>query len=80
MTSNQAQNDSRRTILVVEDDDALRDTVAYNLKGEGYAVLTAADGVAALDIGAAAAGFAGAARSDAAAARRAGRLPPAPRA
>src|ERR1700694_5783205 len=50
MTSTQAQNEVRRTILVVEDDDALRDTVAYNLKGEGYAVLTAADGVAALDI------------------------------
>jgi two-component system alkaline phosphatase synthesis response regulator PhoP len=50
MTSNQAQNDARRTILVVEDDDALRDTVAYNLKGEGYAVLTAADGVAALEV------------------------------
>jgi DNA-binding response OmpR family regulator len=50
MTANQAQNEAQRTILVVEDDDALRDTVAYNLKGEGYAVLTAADGVAALDI------------------------------
>jgi DNA-binding response OmpR family regulator len=50
MTANQAQNEAQRTILVVEDDDALRDTIAYNLKGEGYAVLTAADGVAALDI------------------------------
>jgi DNA-binding response OmpR family regulator len=50
MTANQPQTDLKRTILVVEDDDALRDTVAYNLRGEGYAVLTAADGVAALDI------------------------------
>ncbi|HEV2238677.1 MAG TPA: response regulator transcription factor [Ktedonobacterales bacterium] len=38
-----------RTILVVEDDAALRDTIAYNLRGEGFAVLKAADGVAALD-------------------------------
>ena len=39
-----------RTILVVEDDAALRDTIAYNLRGEGYAVLTAADGISALEI------------------------------
>ena len=39
-----------RTILVVEDDSALRDTIAYNLRGEGYAVLTAADGISALEI------------------------------
>jgi two-component system, OmpR family, alkaline phosphatase synthesis response regulator PhoP len=38
-----------RTILVVEDDAALRDTIAYNLRGEGFAVLKAADGVAALE-------------------------------
>lgn len=50
MTSNQVLVDAPRTILVVEDDDALRDTVAYNLRGEGYAVLTAADGVTALDV------------------------------
>ncbi len=39
-----------RTILVVEDDSALRDTIAYNLRGEGYVVLTAADGITALEI------------------------------
>ncbi len=38
-----------QTILVVEDDNALRDTIAYNLRGEGYLVLTAADGIAALE-------------------------------
>jgi DNA-binding response OmpR family regulator len=38
-----------RTILVVDDDAALRDTLAYNLRSEGYRVLTAADGVAALE-------------------------------
>jgi two-component system, OmpR family, alkaline phosphatase synthesis response regulator PhoP len=42
--------DTPRTILVVEDDAALRDTIAYNLRGEGYTVLTAGDGVAALDL------------------------------
>jgi DNA-binding response OmpR family regulator len=39
-----------RTILVVEDDAVLRETIAYNLRGEGYAVLTAADGVVALEL------------------------------
>jgi DNA-binding response OmpR family regulator len=39
-----------RTILIVEDDSALRDTIAYNLRGEGYVVLTAADGITALEI------------------------------
>lgn len=39
-----------RTILVVEDDVALRDTIAYNLRGEGFHVLTSADGVAALEV------------------------------
>jgi two-component system alkaline phosphatase synthesis response regulator PhoP len=34
----------------VEDDSALRDTIAYNLRGEGYVVLTAADGITALEI------------------------------
>ncbi len=37
------------TILVVEDDDVLRDTIAYNLRREDFLVLTAADGVLALD-------------------------------
>jgi two-component system alkaline phosphatase synthesis response regulator PhoP len=40
----------QRTILVVEDDSTLRDTLAYNLRSEGYDVVTAEDGVAALDI------------------------------
>jgi two-component system alkaline phosphatase synthesis response regulator PhoP len=42
--------DEQRTILVVEDDAPLRDTLAYNLRAEGYQVLTASDGVTALDI------------------------------
>lgn len=41
---------SQLTILVVEDHEALRETIAYNLRGEDYFVLTASDGVQALDI------------------------------
>lgn len=40
----------QRTILVVEDDADLRDLITYNLRSEDYHVLTAADGVTALDI------------------------------
>src|SRR5512146_2638132 len=36
-------------ILVVEDELSLRETLAYNLKKEGYAVETAGDGRAALE-------------------------------
>jgi two-component system alkaline phosphatase synthesis response regulator PhoP len=42
--------DEQRTILVVEDDAPLRDTLAYNLRAEGYQVLTASDGVTALEL------------------------------
>ncbi|MEM8860594.1 MAG: response regulator transcription factor [Chloroflexota bacterium] len=38
------------TILVVEDDDTLRETIEYNLEAQGYDVVVAADGRAALDI------------------------------
>jgi DNA-binding response OmpR family regulator len=41
---------SQRTLLVVEDDAALRDTIAYNLRREGYLVLMASDGVTALEV------------------------------
>ncbi len=36
-------------ILLVEDDPTLRETVAYNLRGQGYEVLLAADGHRALE-------------------------------
>lgn len=39
----------QRTILVVEDEPILRDTIVYNLRAEGYDVLTAGDGATALD-------------------------------
>ncbi|HEX6817859.1 MAG TPA: response regulator, partial [Ktedonobacterales bacterium] len=39
-----------RAILVVEDDATLRETLVYNLRAEGYTVLTASDGVQAIDI------------------------------
>lgn len=38
-----------KSILVVEDDESLRETITYNLRSEGYTVLTAADGVVALE-------------------------------
>ena len=38
------------TILLVEDDQTLRETLAYNLTREDYRVLEAGDGVAALDL------------------------------
>jgi len=38
-----------KSILIVEDDQVLRQTLAYNLQKEGYVVYTAADGVAALE-------------------------------
>ncbi len=37
------------TILVVEDEPALQETLAYNLKKEGYTVKTAGDGRVALE-------------------------------
>ena len=41
---------AERTLLVVEDDAALRDTMMYTLRREGYRVLVASDGVAALEV------------------------------
>ncbi len=38
------------TILLVDDDAMLRETLALNLRSSGYDVLTAADGMAALEI------------------------------
>ena len=37
------------TLLLVDDDAMLRETLALNLRGAGYAVVTAADGMAALE-------------------------------
>ena len=39
---------TRPTVLVVDDEQTLRDTLDYNLRREGYRVLTAADGPAAV--------------------------------
>jgi DNA-binding response OmpR family regulator len=38
------------TVLVVDDEKTLRETVAYELEQEGFRVVTAADGRAALDV------------------------------
>jgi CheY-like chemotaxis protein len=40
----------RATVLIVEDDDDARDSVAEVLRDEGFEVLTAADGVIALEL------------------------------
>ena len=37
-------------ILIVEDEPSLRESIAYHLKGEGYTVETAADGIRAVGI------------------------------
>ncbi len=37
-------------VLVVEDEPALQETLEYNLQRQGYAVVKAADGLAALDV------------------------------
>lgn len=37
-------------LLIVEDDQTLRDTLAYNLQSEGYAVFATGDGVNALNL------------------------------
>ena len=37
-------------VLVVEDDDNLLETIKYNLRKDGYAVVTAIDGELALEI------------------------------
>ena len=41
------------TVLVVEDEPALRDTLAYNLKKNGFTVETVGDGRAGLESAAA---------------------------
>jgi len=50
------QENRKRThkpqLLVVEDDRTLLDTLEYNLAAEGYGVLTATDGLAALEVAA----------------------------
>lgn len=44
------ENQSQKSILIVEDDETLQQTLAYNLEREGYAVSMAADGQTALKV------------------------------
>lgn len=48
--SSSGPGEPRATILVVDDEPVLRDTVAYNLRREGFDVVLAADGLEALDV------------------------------
>ena len=43
-------SDNKQSILVVEDETTLRETLAYNLKREGYDVVATGDGGAALEL------------------------------
>lgn len=43
-------NTSQKSILIVEDDETLQQTLAYNLEREGYSVSVAADGQSGLKI------------------------------
>jgi DNA-binding response OmpR family regulator len=44
------RSEQQSSILVVEDDLTLLETLEYNLAGEGYKVITAADGLTALEV------------------------------
>lgn len=43
------EQQKQKSILIVEDDETLRETLAYNLQNEGYVVVTAEDGQIGLD-------------------------------
>lgn len=43
-------NDNKQQLLIVEDESTLRETLAFNLKREGYAVVTTGDGGEALEL------------------------------
>ena len=43
-------SDTKQKILVVEDETTLRETLAYNLKREGYEVAATGDGGEALEL------------------------------
>ncbi len=43
-------NDNKQSILVVEDETTLRETLAYNLKREGYDIVSTGDGSEALEL------------------------------
>src|SRR5512143_1537209 len=43
-------NDNKQRLLIVEDEATLRETLAFNLKREGYAVVTTGDGGEALEL------------------------------
>jgi len=50
MMAKKKKKKSKDRVLVVEDDLTLLDTLEYNLKSEGYKVVTASDGLTALEV------------------------------
>jgi CheY-like chemotaxis protein len=46
----EAEQDTRIRVLLVDDDEAIRETLRLILEEEGYAVIEAPDGVVALDV------------------------------
>ena len=44
--------DDKKTILIVDDEQSIRDILVYNLKKEGYETIEAGDGVAAVEMAA----------------------------
>ncbi len=49
MEENIVENDAKK-VLVVDDEQAIRDVLVYNLKKEGYDVIEAADGITAVNM------------------------------
>ena len=49
MEENIVENDEKK-VLVVDDEQAIRDVLVYNLKKEGYDVIEAADGITAVNM------------------------------
>lgn len=43
-------DDNKKTILIVDDEQSIRDILVYNLKKEGYETLEAGDGMTAVDM------------------------------
>ena len=50
MEANEIENTSKKTILVVDDEQSIRELLVFNLQKEGYDTIEAEDGLAAVDM------------------------------